>query len=303
MKSPAEGDRARPSFRGIGRRLRELFQSREFAEEFFDELQDAMIEADMGVRTAAETVEALRTEARSRGIRTRSELLAELKSRLGGLVLAREIVLAPGGLNVLLVLGVNGVGKTTTIAKLARHLQRQRGVKNIVLAAGDTFRAAAIEQLQVLGARLELPVVAQEAGADPGAVVFDAISSAAARGAEVLIADTAGRLHNKEALVKELAKIDRIVQSKVDPAHYQRLLVLDATTGQNSLAQAEAFHAAVGVSSIVLTKLDSTAKGGMVIPICRELHIPISYVGLGETLDDLQPFDAGAYLDSLLGTS
>jgi fused signal recognition particle receptor len=302
MRSPAEGE-PHAAWKGIGRRLRELFQSREFGEEFFDELEDAMIEADLGVRTASEASDALREAARGRGIRSRSDLLAELKRLLGELILAKEPDLVPQGLNVLLVLGVNGAGKTTTIARLAFHLHRRRGVKDIVLAAGDTFRAAAIEQLQALGARLHMPVVAQEAGADPGAVVFDAISHAEARGAEVLIADTAGRLHNREALVKELAKIDRIIQSRVSGPGYQKVLVLDATTGQNSLAQAETFHAAVGVTSIVLTKLDSTAKGGMVVPICRDLRIPISYVGMGEALEDLEPFDTAAYLDSLLGTA
>ncbi len=288
------------AWKGIGRRLRELFQAREFGQEFYDELEDAMIEADMGVRTAAETAQALRETARTRGMRTRAEVLSELKSMLRAVVKAQEIRLAPGALNVLLVLGVNGVGKTTTIAKLAAHFKRT-GVGPIVLAAGDTFRAAAIEQLQLWGGRLDLPVIAQEQGADPGAVVFDAIASATAKGARVLIADTAGRLHNKDALVKELAKIDKIVQTRVDAAAYQKVLVLDATTGQNSHAQAEVFHAAVGISSIILTKLDSTAKGGMVIPICRDLGVPFSYVGSGEKLDDLRPFDPDEYLDSLLG--
>ncbi len=290
-------------WKGIGRRMRELFQSRDFGDEFFDELEDAMIEADMGVRTAAEASEALREAVRGRGIRSREGLVAELKSRLRSTLIAREIALVPGALNVLLVLGVNGVGKTTTIAKLARHFQTRRGVQKILLVAGDTFRAAAIEQLQVLGGRLGLPVVAQEPGADPGAVIFDGISSAVARGSQLLIADTAGRLHNRDALVKELAKIDRIVQTRVAGDAYQKILVLDATTGQNSLAQAEVFHAAVGVSSIVLSKCDSTAKGGMVIPICRDLRIPFSYLGLGEKQDDLEPFDPDEYLDSLFGAS
>ena len=286
----------------IGRRLRELFQSRDFGDDFFDELEDAMIEADMGVRTATDAVEALRAEVRSSGVRSREALLGLLKKRLRSTIVAREISLVPGTLNVLLVLGVNGVGKTTTIAKLAHYFRTSRGVQDIVLAAGDTFRAAAIEQLQVLGRRLGLPVVAQEPGADPGAVIFDGIASAAARGATLLIADTAGRLHNRDALVKELAKIDKIVKTRVPGDAYQRVLVLDATTGQNSLAQAEVFHAAVGVSSIVLTKCDSTAKGGMVVPISRDLGIPFSYLGLGEKQEDLVPFDPDAYLDSLFGS-
>ena len=202
-------------WKGIGQRLRQLFQPREFGDEFFGELEDAMIEADMGVRTASETTDALREAARGRGIRSRGELLVELKRALRGMIVAREISLAPGTLNILLVLGVNGVGKTTTIAKLAHYYRAHRGIEKILLAAGDTFRAAAIEQLQLLGGRLGLPVVAQETGADPGAVIFDAISSAAAHGSELVIADTAGRLHNKDALVKELAKIDKIVRARV----------------------------------------------------------------------------------------
>jgi fused signal recognition particle receptor len=282
-------------WKGIGRRLRELFQSRDYGDSFFDELEDAMIEADMGVRTASEASDALREAVRGRGIRSRDALLAELKNRLRSTIIAREITL--------LVLGVNGVGKTTTIAKLAHYFQTRRDVQGILLVAGDTFRAAAIEQLQVLGGRLGLPVVAQEPGADPGAVIFDGISSAVARGSQLLIADTAGRLHNRDALVKELAKIDKIIQTRVAGSAYQKILVLDATTGQNSLAQAEVFHAAVGISSIVLSKCDSTAKGGMVVPICRDLGIPFSYLGLGEKQDDLEPFNPDEYLDSLFGTS
>jgi fused signal recognition particle receptor len=290
-------------WKGIGRRLRELFQAREFDEGFFEELEDAMIEADMGVRTASETVEVLRQAARRDGIRSRVELMEELKAHLKSFVMAREIPLATGALNVILVLGVNGVGKTTTIAKMAHYFRARRGLQRILLVAGDTFRAAAIEQLKLLGARLDLPVIAQEHGADPGAVVFDGITSAAARGSELVIADTAGRLHNREALVKELAKIDKIVRARVPAAAYQKVLVLDATTGQNSLAQAEVFHKAVGIDSIVLTKCDSTAKGGMVVPICRELRVPFSFIGLGEKLEDLEVFDPDQYLESLLGAS
>jgi fused signal recognition particle receptor len=288
-------------WKGIARRLRELFEAREFNEDFFRELEDAMIEADMGVRIAAETGEALRKIVKDEGLRTREDLLAALKAHLKPFLKAGELPLTPGTLNVFLVLGVNGVGKTTTIAKLARHFLAHRGVSRILLAAGDTFRAAAIEQLKLLGKKLELLVVAQDRGADPGAVIFDAIASAAARGDQLLIADTAGRLHNKEALVKELAKIDKIVSARIGVGSYQKILVLDATTGQNSLAQAEVFHKAVGIDSIVLSKCDSTAKGGMVVPVCQELGIPISFIGLGEKLDDLEVFDPDSYLDSLFG--
>jgi len=290
-----------PSWRGIGKRLRELFGRSPIDEEFFLELEDAMIEADMGVRIAAEMTAVLRGTVRERKLSTRDEILVELKSRLRGFLCVKEIALTPGRLNVLLILGVNGVGKTTTIAKLARHFQEVRGIEKILLVAGDTFRAAAIEQLSLLGERLGLPVIAQAPGSDPGSVIYDGIASATARGTELVIVDTAGRLHNKEALVKELAKIDRIVRTRLDGGSYQRVLVLDATTGQNSLQQAEVFHKAVGIDSIVLAKYDSTAKGGMVVPICRELGIPFSFVGLGESLDDLAVFDGERYLDSLLG--
>lgn len=290
-----------PSWRSIGKKLRELFGGRPIDEEFFLALEDAMIEADMGVRIATEMTAALRETARERGLTTRDEILAELKGRLRELVRVREIALVPGTLNVLLILGVNGVGKTTTIAKLARHFQSARGIEKILLVAGDTFRAAAIDQLKLLGDRLDLPVIAQATGSDPGSVIYDGIASAAARGCELVIADTAGRLHNKEALVKELAKIDRIARTRLSGGSYQRVLVLDATTGQNSLQQAEVFHKAVGIDSIVLAKYDSTAKGGMVVPICRELGIPFSFIGLGESLDDLAVFDVDQYLDSLLG--
>ncbi len=288
---------------GLGRRLRELFQSRQFDGKFLDDLEDALIEADLGVRLASETIEALREAARTDGINTRDGLRQALKTLLRQHILSADLAIVPDVLNVLLVLGVNGVGKTTTIAKLARYFQTARGVDNILLVAGDTFRAAAIDQLKILGQRLGMPVVAQEPGADPGAVIFDGIASATARGVHLVIADTAGRLHTRDALVKELAKIDKIVQSRAAGAAYRKLLVLDATTGQNSLAQAEVFHKAVGIDSIVLTKLDSTAKGGMVVPICRELGVPVSFIADGEKLDDLRPFDTELYLESLLGES
>ncbi|HVP19266.1 MAG TPA: signal recognition particle receptor subunit alpha, partial [Spirochaetia bacterium] len=192
----------------LGRRLRELFQSREYDDEFFQELEDALIEADVGVRIASETIAALREAARKDSIKDREGLRVALKALLRKHIVGARISLVPDALNVLLVLGVNGVGKTTTIAKLARYFRANEGVDRILLVAGDTFRAAAIEQLSILGRRLDLPVIAQEPGADPGAVIFDGISSAAARGIPLVIADTAGRLHTREALVKELAKID-----------------------------------------------------------------------------------------------
>ncbi len=284
---------------GLAKRLRGLFGAGGVDEEYLGELEDALIEADLGARLAAE----LAGEVRTLRLASRAEVLAELRRRLEGLLVARPLELPHGRLSVLLVLGVNGVGKTTTIAKLASWYRRERGFDSILLVAGDTFRAAAIDQLRLLGRRLDLEVIAQEHGADPGAVIFDGIASAQARGIELVIADTAGRLHNKDALVKELAKIDRIVKTKAPGDASRRVLVLDATTGQNALQQAEVFHAAVGVDAVVLAKYDSTAKGGMAVPICRDLGIPFAFVGLGERLEDLAPFDVASYLDSLLGTS
>jgi fused signal recognition particle receptor len=288
---------------GLGKRLREIFQSSEIDGMFFDELEDALIEADIGVRLASQTIEALRETSRKDGLKTREALRIALKGLLRRHIVSADIDLLPGVLNVLVVLGVNGVGKTTTIAKLAWHFRANKGIERILLVAGDTFRAAAINQLKILGQRLDMVVVAQEPGADPGAVIFDGISSAVARGFPLVIADTAGRLHTKDALIKELAKIDKIVRSRTGGAGYRKLLVLDATTGQNALSQAEVFHNAVGIDSIVLTKVDSTAKGGMVVPICRELGIPISFIGDGEKLEDLEAFDPDLYLNSLIGES
>jgi fused signal recognition particle receptor len=286
---------------GIGKRLRELLGVQGLGAEFFNELEDAMIEADMGVNTAAQIVENLKQEVTDNRIGSREAAVVSLREIVRRFVRSSEVEVPPDKLTLLLVLGVNGVGKTTTIAKLASYFRRVRGIDGILLAAGDTFRAAAIEQLKLHASRLGLPIVAQRPGADPGAVVFDAIESARAKDMRLVIADTAGRLHNKEALVKELMKIDKIARSKLSDGCFQRILVLDATIGQNSLPQAEVFHKAVGIDSIVLAKADSTAKGGMVVPICRELGIPFSFIGTGEKMEDISVFDADRYLDSLFG--
>jgi fused signal recognition particle receptor len=287
--------------RGLAKRLRELFARGGVDEGLLGDLEDALVEADLGARISAELVDGLRGELKDGRVDGREQAVELLRARLRDMITARPLVLPRGTLTVLLVLGVNGVGKTTTIAKLAQWYRRSQGIESTVLVAGDTFRAAAIDQLRLLGERLGLPVVAQEPGADPGAVIFDGIASARARGAELVIADTAGRLHNREALVKELVKIDRIVRAKAPGDASRRLLVLDATTGQNALAQAEVFHAAVGIDALVLAKYDSTAKGGMVVPISRTLGVPFAFVGVGEKPDDLEPFDVERYLESLLG--
>ena len=284
--------------KGFGSRLRELFGLPVRDEEFFENLEDILIEADIGPVTAARLLAELRERARGEKGRDRESFLASLKGLLAGYLRPEALEPAPGVLSLFLVLGVNGVGKTTTIAKLA-DWYRRRGRK-VTLATGDTFRAAAIDQLALWGERLDLPVVRQAPGADPGAVIFDAIASARARGADLVLADTAGRLHNKAHLMKELGKIDKIVRARLDPRAYRKVLVIDATTGQNAVRQAEAFQEAVGVDSVILAKYDSTAKGGVVVSLCRDLGLPISFVGTGEKLEDLELFDSGRFLDALV---
>jgi fused signal recognition particle receptor len=285
---------------GLAGRLRELFRLPVRDEEFFDSLSDILIEADIGPAAAEEVLDKLKEEVRRDGLRDRDGFLAALKGLLADYLRAEPLAPAPGMLSLFLVLGVNGVGKTTTIAKLADAYRRAG--RKVLLAAGDTFRAAAVEQLALWGERLDLPVIRQEQGADPGAVIFDAISSALSRGADLVLADTAGRMHNKAHLMKELGKIDKIIRSRIDPRGYRKVLVIDATTGQNAMRQAEVFQEAVGVDSVILAKYDSTAKGGMVVSICRDLGLPISFVGTGEKLGDLEAFEKAAFLESLLAS-
>jgi len=283
--------------KGFGARLRELFGRPARDGQFFAELGDILLEADLGPAATDRLLEELREQVASG--RDRDSFLAALKGLLAASLRFEALELVPGSPNLVLVLGVNGVGKTTTIAKLAAWYRR-RG-SQVLLAAGDTFRAAAIEQLALWGERLEVPVVRQGPGADPGAVIFDAIASARARGADLVLADTAGRLHNKIQLMKELGKIDKIIRARLEPrAAYRKVLVIDATTGQNAVRQAEAFQQAVGVDSVILAKYDSTAKGGAVVSLCRDLGLPISFVGTGEKLEDLEPFDAEQFLDALV---
>jgi fused signal recognition particle receptor len=262
---------------------------------FYDELEEILIAADVGALLAAEIVERVRRDAAARTPEAvRSALAAILREILGE---SRGLRLDPAPA-VLLILGVNGSGKTTTIGKLAARL-REDG-RAVLLAAGDTFRAAAIEQLELWGHRVGAPVVRHQAGSDPAAVVFDAAQAAAARAVDVLIVDTAGRLHTKVNLMEELKKIDRVIARALPNAPVERLLVLDATTGQNGLAQARHFHQAVGLTGVVLTKLDGTAKGGIVVAVAHDLRIPIVYVGIGERADDLVPFDPAAFVSALL---
>lgn len=284
--------------KGLGARLRELFGGQKAGEAFFDELEDLLIEGDIGAGLALEIVGELRRSGADHA--DRAELVEKLKGQLRAHLRFESLALDPEKLTCLLVLGVNGVGKTTTIAKLVEHFRRASGIGNIVLAAGDTFRAGAIEQLRIHGERLGVRVVMQSAGSDPGAVVYDALESARARGVQLVIADTAGRMHNKANLVKELQKIDKVIRGRIGDGVYKTVLVIDATTGQNGLRQAEVFNEALGIDSVILSKYDSAAKGGIVLAISKELGIPVSFVGTGEGANDLEPFDPERYLNGLL---
>lgn len=265
-----------------------------------DDIETQLLSADMGLEATDHVIQALTLKLNRKQLASPQALLDSLKSELASLLLPCEAPLViPTDIRpyVILVVGVNGAGKTTTIGKLARRLQQQ-GHK-LVLAAGDTFRAAAVEQLKVWGDRNQVPVIAQPTGSDSASVIFDAYQSAKARGASVLIADTAGRLHNKDNLMQELEKIVRVLK-KLDPAlPHETLLVLDSTTGQNSLNQARSFHKSVNVTGLALTKLDGTAKGGMVFAIAKELSLPIRYIGVGEKVEDLRPFVAKDFVDAL----
>lgn len=284
----------------FAQRLRNLFARKTtVGDDFFDELTDALVEGDVGARLALAMTDELQRQCREKRVRDEAGVVAELKTLLAAS--ARSCQLAPerGKVNIFMLLGVNGVGKTTTAAKLARRYSADGGT--VVLAAADTFRAAAEEQLELHGKRLGIRVVSHQHGGDPSAVVFDAADAARAAGGALVLADTAGRLHNKENLVRELQKIDRVARQKADEGCYRKLLVIDATTGQNAVRQAEVFDDAVGVDAVVLTKCDSTAKGGVAFTIGRERGIPVAFVCTGEGYDDLAPFNADVYADDFLG--
>jgi len=268
-------------------------------EEFFDELEETLILADSGVDTALDSVEELREVVRDRGLRGGEEVKGALSEILTAKLQVGERALKLGTKpSVILIVGVNGVGKTTTIGKLAAKLKGEG--RQVLLCAGDTFRAAAAEQLTVWAERAGCDIVKHEEGADPAAVVYDAISAAKARGADVIICDTAGRLHNKTNLMNELSKIGRVIRRELPDADVETLMVLDAVTGQNGLIQARQFKETAGLTGIVLTKLDGTAKGGIVFAIARELELPVKFVGVGEGMDDLMEFDPAAFVEALL---
>ena len=270
-----------------------------------DELEELLVAGDVGLPTARRILEPLRAGLSRRELRDAEHVRALLRAQILGLLQTppdpgAAAPSAPAGRpHVILVLGVNGSGKTTTVGKLARRFLDDG--RRVLLAAGDTFRAAAIEQLQAWGQRTGVDVIAHQAGADPSAVVFDAARAAVARGVDVLLIDTAGRLHTKRNLMEELKKLHRVLGREIPGAPHERLMVLDATTGTNAIAQAREFHAAVGLTGLVLTKLDGTAKGGVILGIRHELGLPVRYIGVGEGVDDLQPFDPPAFVDALFG--
>lgn len=266
-------------------------------EELFEELEELLVMGDVGVPTAQKICDELRERVKKDNIKDPEEITTLLREITSDLLTGGQELNISTKPSVILVIGVNGVGKTTTIGKLANDL-RQKG-KRVTLAAADTFRAAAIDQLQVWADRSGADIVKQNEGSDPAAVVFDAISSAKAKGSDVIICDTAGRLHNKKHLMDELAKINRIIDRELPDADKEILLVLDATTGQNAVNQAVEFRKATGITGIVLTKLDGTAKGGVVLAIRDGLDIPVKYIGVGEQIDDLQPFAPADFAKAL----
>jgi fused signal recognition particle receptor len=269
------------------------------SDEFYEELEEALILADMGLDTAVEAVEELRSRVKSRKLKDEEDVKACLREILMEMLDVGETTLELSGKPaVLLFVGVNGVGKTTSIGKLAAYLKKQG--KRVLLAAGDTFRAAAAEQLTIWAERSNLDIVRHEEGSDPASVVFDAMNAARARGVDVVLIDTAGRLHNKQNLMNELSKISRVIDREGAEATKETLLVLDATTGQNGLIQAKQFAQTAGITGIILTKLDGTAKGGIVVAIAKEMKLPVKFVGLGEGIDDLQVFDPKAFTEALI---
>jgi fused signal recognition particle receptor len=282
-------------------RIRNLFRIRPADDELFDALADLLVEGDLGPALAFSIADELKAACKAKRLSEASEVKLELKSILSGYGKEARIQPREGVLSVFLVLGVNGVGKTTSCAKLAAYYRREGLGSGIVLAAGDTFRAAAIDQLKIHGERLGLRVVAQKTGSDPGAVIWDAVDAAKAEDAGLVLADTAGRMHTRADLVKELGKIDKVVAARAQGADYRRLLVLDSTTGQNGLRQAETFSQAVKIDGLILTKHDSSAKGGMAIRLAKELGLPTAFVGTGEGYADIEAFSLDRFLDDFLG--
>ncbi len=288
----------------IGSGFKSLFSGRSIDEDLYEELETQLLVADVGMSTTQNIIEHLTQHADKSALKDADALFLELKSYMAELLskvedpLDKQLEIHNAeGPFVILMVGVNGVGKTTTIGKMAKQFQAQG--KKVMLAAGDTFRAAAVEQLQVWGERNDIPVIAQHTGADSASVLYDALNAAQARGVDVLIADTAGRLQNKDHLMQELEKVVRVMRKLNPNAPHEIMLTLDAGTGQNAISQAKLFNDAVGLTGISLTKLDGTAKGGVIFPIAEQFSLPIRYIGVGEGIDDLRPFQAQEFIDAL----
>ncbi len=281
---------------GMGKKLTELFAKNKLGEEFYEELEDILISSDVSVKTTMEIVDEIRETAIKEKCKDKDYVIELLKTELfDTLNYADPLEIKKPA--VIMVVGVNGVGKTTTIGKLANKLVSEKN--SVTIAAADTFRAAAADQLSVWADRAKVRIIKHEEGADASAVVFDAITSCKARNTDVLIIDTAGRLHVKANLMEELKKMDRVVKREYPDANYYKLIVLDATTGQNAYNQVEVFNEAVGIDGIILTKLDGTAKGGFIISLSYELEVPVVYVGTGEKIDDIEDFDAKDFVDGM----
>ena len=270
---------------------------KELDDDFYEELSDILVMSDIGMETTQLAVNRLREKCTSEKIGDPEKARAALKQILADIMTAPPMPLESP--MALIIVGVNGVGKTTTIGKLASRFKVIG--RKVIICAADTYRAAAADQLTVWAQRADVPIVKHKEGADPAAVVYDGVQAARARGADILLIDTAGRLHNKAHLMEELKKISRVVERDYPEAKIKALLVIDATTGQNGLAQAKVFSDVANIEGIVLTKLDGTAKGGIAVAIANELHMPVRYIGLGEQIDDLQPFDAKEFVDAILG--
>ena len=286
--------KTRKNFMG---KVETLFTGRAIDDDFFEELEEILIQADVGVKTTMKLIERLETVAKEQKLKEAGQLKDAFRQEIENLLGEASPLELKAGTNIIMMVGVNGAGKTTTIAKIAERFKKQH--KKILLAAGDTFRAAAIDQLKVWGSRVGIEVVAHSEGADAAAVAYDAVQAANSRKIDLLIVDTAGRLHTQKNLMEELKKVRRIIEKEANGAHIQTLLVVDATTGQNAITQAKLFNEAVKVDGIVLTKLDGTAKGGVVIAIKDELNIPIKLIGVGEKAEDLQDFKPGDFVQAL----
>ncbi|MGD1819574.1 MAG: signal recognition particle-docking protein FtsY [Pleomorphochaeta sp.] len=287
-------------FDKFGAKLKALFSTKKLDEAFFEDLEDLLVEGDLGATMAMDISDKLRARAKEEKCDTQEGLQKILKEILKNKIKPYEIPIDKNDLTIVLVLGVNGVGKTTSIAKIANRYKNDG--YSVILAAADTFRAAAIDQLELHANRLGTRIVKQNNGSDPGAVIFDAITSAQAKKDNLILADTAGRMHNKENLLRELKKIDKIIKSKgIDDAHYKKILVIDSTTGQNGFSQAKMFDDAVKLDAIILSKYDSAAKGGTLVQIGEKLNLPVAFVGVGESYDDIKLFNEDEFLDSLVG--